>query len=82
MNWDWEKLKEQQRMKSPRPPQVDDYVKKIKEFKLPGGTPIILLLIVAGIIGLTSIYTVKQNEIGVVQRFGRWVAQPGTRLEL
>jgi membrane protease subunit HflK len=80
MNWDWEKLKEQQRMKSPRPPQVDDYVKKIKEIKLPGGTPIILLLIVAGLIGLTSVYTVKQNEIGVVQRFGRWVRNQGPGL--
>jgi len=73
MAWDWERLKEQQRGKSPVPPQMDDYVRKIRELKLPGGTPIIIFLVIIGLLSLTSVFTVKQNEIGVVQRFGRWV---------
>jgi membrane protease subunit HflK len=80
MNWDWEKLKQQQRTNSPWPPLINDYVEKIKNIKLPGSTFIILLLIVVGILGLTSVYTVKQNEIGVVQRFGRWVRNQGPGL--
>jgi len=45
MAWDWERLKEQQRGRSPMPPQMDDYVKKMRELKLPGGTPIIIFIV-------------------------------------
>ena len=31
MNWDWEKLKDQQRAKAPMPPQMDEFVKKTKD---------------------------------------------------
>ena len=79
MAWDWEKLKERQRGKSPVT-QMDDYVQKIKELKLPGGTPVIIFLVIIGLLSLTSVFTVKQNEIGVVQRFGRWVRNQGPGL--
>jgi membrane protease subunit HflK len=78
MNWDWEKLKEQQRGKSPIPPQMDEFVKKLKSFKLPGGS-LLILIIVALFLGSSMLYTVRQDEVGVVQRFGKFVriSQPG-----
>lgn len=78
MNWDWEKLQEKQRERSTggggvKPPQVDDLVEKFKEYKFPGGW---LLLIVIGILlffGTSMVYTVDTNEVGVVQRFGKYI---------
>jgi membrane protease subunit HflK len=85
MSWDWEKLKEQQRHRSGGgiPPQMDDLVKKIKRFKLPGG-PLIILIIILLILGATTVYTVKQDEVGIVQLFGRYVrtTQPGLNFKL
>jgi len=37
MSWDWEKLKQQQGSRGGMPPQVDDIVQGLKNFKLPGG---------------------------------------------
>ncbi|MGB5985355.1 MAG: FtsH protease activity modulator HflK, partial [Desulfobacterales bacterium] len=84
MNWDWEKLKQQQQQgKGPgTPPQMDELVNKFKKIKLPGGPLIILVLI--GLYLATSIfYQVDQDEVGVVQRFGRYVrlSQPGLKLK-
>ncbi len=78
MNWDWEKLKEQQRGKSPVPPQMDELLKKFKSFKLPGGFLIILIIIVL-FFGSSMFYTVGVDEVGMVQRFGKYVriSQPG-----
>jgi membrane protease subunit HflK len=82
MSWDWEKLKESQRRQSgqggPVPPSVDDIVSKFKGFKLPGG-PIVLFAVIAIVIGSTMFYTVGVDEVGIVQRFGKYVrtSQPG-----
>ena len=83
MNWDWEKLKEQQRGRSPVPPQMDEFVKKIKSFKLPGGALVILIIAVL-LLGSSMFYTVGVDEVGVVQRFGRFVriTQPGLNFKL
>jgi len=85
MSWDWEKLKEQQKFRSGGggPPYMDDLVKKIKAFKLPGG-PLIILIIVLLILGISTVYTVKQDQVGIVQRFGRYVrtTQPGLNFKL
>jgi membrane protease subunit HflK len=85
MSWDWEKLKEQQRFRSGGggPPQMDDLVKKLKKFKLPGG-PLIILIIVLLILGISTVYTVKQDQVGIVQLFGRYVrtTQPGLNFKL
>ena len=83
MTWDWEKLKEQQQGRRPTPPQVDEVWKNIKKIKIPGGPIIILLLIVA--LGIySSVYVVDTDEVGVVQRFGKYTktTQPGLNFKL
>ena len=83
MTWDWEKLKEQQQGRRPTPPQVDEMLKNIKKIKIPGGPIIILLLIVA--LGIySSVYVVDTDEVGVVQRFGKYTktTQPGLNFKL
>jgi membrane protease subunit HflK len=84
MSWDWEKLKNQQRGKDQIPPQMDDFLKKLNNFKMPGGLPLIILVIVAILIGSTMFYTVAVDEVGIVQRFGEYVRQtnPGLHFKL
>jgi membrane protease subunit HflK len=86
MAWDWEKLKEQQQGKGGVPPQMDELVKKVKGFKLPGGMggPFLIALVIILFLGLSTIYTVAVDEVGVVQRFGRYVrtSQPGLKFKL
>ncbi len=83
MNWDWEKLKEQQQRKGGVPPQMDELVKKVKQFKLPGKPILILVLVIAVILGSSAFYTVGVDEVGVVQRFGKYIrtSQPGLRFK-
>ena len=85
MAWDWEKLKQQQRQTGGGgvPPQMDDIIKKFKGFKLPGG-PIIIIIIIILFFATSTFYTVKQDEVGVVQRFGQYVrtTQPGLNFKL
>jgi membrane protease subunit HflK len=60
------------------PAQVDEVVQRFKQFKVPGGW-IILLVIVIIYLGSSAFYTVAVDEVGVVQRFGRHVrtVEPG-----
>jgi len=83
MSWDWEKLKQQQRGQGGIPPQVDEMVKQFKKFRLPGG-PLALGVIVLALIGLTSFYTINQDEVGIIQRFGRYIetTQPGLNFKM
>jgi membrane protease subunit HflK len=83
MNWDWEKLKQQQESRGNVPPQMDELVKKFKKFKLPGG-PILILIVIAIFLGSSLFYTIGVDEVGVVQRFGKYIrtAQPGLNLKL
>ena len=83
MSWDWEKLKQQQHGKGGVPPQMDEFVEKIKRIKFPGG-PLFLVLILLVALAATSVFTVKQNEVGVVQLFGRYVrtVEPGLSFKL
>ncbi|MEN8757916.1 MAG: FtsH protease activity modulator HflK [Desulfobacterales bacterium] len=84
MSWDWEKLKEQQqKMGGGVPPNVDEVVQKLKNIKFPGGPILIVVLLVLAAVW-SSIFTVKQDEVGVVQLFGRYVrsAQPGLNFKL
>lgn len=83
MTWDWEKLKEQQQGRRATPPQVDEVLKNLKNIKIPGGPIIILVLIVA--LGIySSVYTVDTDEVGIVQRFGKYTktTQPGLNFKL
>lgn len=84
MSWDWEKLKEQQRQRTGiTPPQVDEIVGKIKKIKLPGG-PLIGILLVVFFVASSTFYTVGTDEVGIVQRFGRYdrTSQPGLNFKL
>jgi len=85
MAWDWEKLQEEQKKRTggPVPPQMDEIVKKVKNIKLPGG-PIIIVIILAVIVGSSTFYTVGVDEVGVVQRFGKYVrtTEPGLNFKL
>ncbi|MBW2604071.1 MAG: FtsH protease activity modulator HflK [Deltaproteobacteria bacterium] len=85
MNWDWEKLKKQQDGKEGGvvPPKMDDLVEKFKKFKLPGG-PLLILLFILIFSGSSMFYTVAVDEVGVVQRFGKYVriTQPGLNFKM
>jgi membrane protease subunit HflK len=86
MNWDWEKLKKQQDRKEGIgvPPQVSELVDKIKKFKAPGGMFLIILILVAIFFGSSAIFKVEYDEVGVIQRFGKYVRtnQPGLNFKL
>ena len=83
MSWDWDKLKRQQQGPGGGvPPQMNDFLEKMKGYKLPGGLrfgPLIILLILLLVVGSSAFYQVDVDEVGVVQRFGRFMreAQPG-----
>jgi membrane protease subunit HflK len=94
MNWDWEKLRENQQKYEqnrggsggpgmPRPPQMDKIFNKFKGFKFPG-----FFLVIVVLLGLylasSTFYTVDRSEVGVVQRFGKFnrLAQPGLNFKL
>jgi len=83
MNWDWEKLKQQQQGKAPVPPQMDEIIQKFKKIKLPGGSLLVLIILLV-FIGSSTFYTVGVDEVGVIQRFGRFVrlSQPGLNFKL
>ncbi len=87
MNWDWEKLKEQQQKMGGKPPQMDEIFKKFKGMKFSGKIPggfFIILVLIALALGSSTFYTVGVDEVGVVQRFGKYVrtAQPGLNFKL
>lgn len=86
MNWDWEKLKKQQDQKEGIgvPPQVSELVEKIKKFKAPGGMFLIILILLAIFFGSSAVFKVEYDEVGVIQRFGKYVRtnQPGLNFKL
>ncbi len=78
MNWDWEKLQQRHKerdSKSPgiKPPQMDEVVAKLKNYQFPGGWVLLIIGLVVLFFGSSMVYTVDTNEVGVVQRFGRYV---------
>ncbi len=94
MNWDWEKLRDNQQKyeqkKSsgsgpgiPRPPQMDELLEKFKGFKFPGVFLVGIALLIL-YFGSSTFFTVDRNEVGVIQRFGKYtrLAQPGLNFKL
>jgi len=87
MSWDWEKLKQQQQKTggggSGVPPQVEEILKNIKQFKFPGG-PVIIIILTALFFGSSTFFTVGVDEVGVIQRFGKYarVCQSGLNFKL
>lgn len=92
MNWDWEKLREQQQkfgqkkqggQGMPNPFNIDDFFQKFKGFKATG--PILIIVIfLALFLGTSTFFTIKLDEVGVIQRFGKYnrIAQPGLNFKL
>lgn len=88
MNWDWEKLRENQQkyeskkegggMGMPKPPQMDELLDRFRNLKKSGIVPIVLLIIVA-LLAVSSVFTIQTDEVGIIQRFGKYnrTAQPG-----
>nr|HID60055.1 FtsH protease activity modulator HflK [Desulfobacterales bacterium] len=84
MPWDWDKLKQKQQGYSRTPPQVDEFLNRLKHFKFPGlRFPVIVGAIII-IWLLTGIYVVAPDEVGVVKRFGRlaYTTGPGPHYHL
>ncbi len=89
MTWDWEKLKQQQQQQSGGggtgvPPQVEEILKNFKQFKFPGGPVLIIIILIALFFGSSTFFTVGVDEVGVVQRFGKYVrvCQSGLNFKL
>ncbi len=90
MAWDWDKLQQKRQSGSggnaSPPPNVDEVLEKIKNVKkkIPGGVPIIIALVILFFIGSSSIFTVAVDEVGVIQRFGKYVrtTPPGLNFKL
>jgi membrane protease subunit HflK len=86
MAWDWEKLQQQkQKRGGGPPPQVGDVFEKIKGVKgrFPGIWIVIIIVIIL-YLGSSIFYTVGVDEVGVVQRFGKYTrtTQPGLNFKL
>ena len=90
MAWDWDKLQTQKKRASGgppgAPPSMDEVFEKIKgaRKKFPGGTWIIIVVVILLLFGSSCFYTVAVDEVGVVQRFGKYVrtTQPGLNFKL
>ena len=87
MPWDWDKLQKQKMSKGGGnpPPQMDEVFSKFKGLKgkLPGFWLVIAIVIILILIS-SSVYTIGVNEVGIIQRFGRYVrtTSPGLNFKL
>jgi membrane protease subunit HflK len=90
MAWDWDKLQQQRKGSSGgssgSPPGIDEIFEKIRSAraKFPGGTWIIVLAVIILIFGSSCFYTVAVDEVGVIQRFGKFIrtTSPGLNFKL
>ena len=92
MNWDWEKLQQQKKSSSgdsnfSPPSGMNDMFEKIKSknIKVPSVGPFtIIALLIIFILGSSCIFTVAVDEVGVIQRFGKFdrIVQPGLNVKL
>ncbi len=87
MAWDWEKLQQQKKGSGGAgPPGIDEIFEKIKGMrgKFPGGAWLVIVAIFVILLGSSCFYTVGVDEVGVVQRFGKYVrtTPPGLSFKL
>ncbi|SDN59777.1 protease FtsH subunit HflK [Desulfonauticus submarinus] len=86
MNWDWEKLQQRKEKNTfqVKGPDFSSFEKKIGNLKskLPGGSVLLLIGILLWL--LSGIYIVEPDEVGVVQRFGKFnrITPPGPHYHL
>ena len=85
MPWDWDKLQKQKMGKGGNPGEMNDILNKFRGMKgkFPGFWIIIAIVIILVFLS-SSIYTIGVNEVGVVQRFGKYVrtTSPGLHFKL
>ena len=85
MPWDWDKLQKQKMGKGGNPGEMNDILSKFRGMKgkFPGFWIIIAIVIILVFLS-SSIYTIGVNEVGVVQRFGKYVrtTSPGLHFKL
>jgi membrane protease subunit HflK len=75
MPWDWDKLQQQKRGGTGgAPPQMGEVINKIRGAKIrfPGFWVIVIIAILV-YFGSSTFYAVGVDEVGIVQRFGRYV---------
>ena len=69
-----------------QPPDWDEVLKRFKQWFFRGGGTgaFVLGLIVLGLVGVSCFYSIQPGEVGVVQRFGKFVrmATPGLNWKL
>lgn len=85
MPWDWDKLQKQKMGRGDTPPQMDEVFNKFKGLKGKfRGFWLIIGIIIILIILSSSIYTIGVNEVGVIQRFGKYIrtTSPGLNFKL
>jgi modulator of FtsH protease HflK len=88
MAWDWDKLQQQKRSTGGGggvPPQMGDVFNKIKGVR--GKFPALWVIVIALFLiylGSSCFYTVAVDEVGMVQRFGKYVrtTPPGLSFKL
>jgi len=90
MNWDWDKLQKQKKRPSGgepgASPGMDELFEKIRQAggKFPGGIWIVAIILAVFFLGTSCFYTVAVDEVGVVQRFGKFsrITSPGLYFKL
>jgi membrane protease subunit HflK len=76
MAWDWDKLQQQKRSSGGgggAPPQMGEVYNKIKGMR--GRFPALWVIVIVGFLlyfGASMVYTVGVDEVGIIQRFGKY----------
>lgn len=92
MNWDWEKLRENQKKYEqkhgggpgmPAPPQMEELLNKFKGFKF-SGIFVLGIMIIVVLVSASTVFTIGRSEVGVIQRFGKYarLVQPGLNFKM
>jgi len=91
MAWDWDKLQKKHSRggsggSQGQPPGFDEIIEKIRtaKGKFPGGVFLIVIAFIVILLAYSCVYTIALNEVGVIQRFGKFVRieQPGLNFKL
>jgi len=80
MDWNWEEWQEK---RESSPSEILKKIKKNNFFRSSGGN-IIILIFIAILAAYSCIFTVGADEVGIIQRFGKYVrtCQPGLNFKL
>ena len=86
MHWDWEKLQQRHKERDSqssglKPPQINDIVNKFKQYNFAGRWMMLAFALIVIFFGSSMVYMVDTNEVGVVQRFGKYVRTENSGLK-